>query len=491
MDSLITERNHSKNPELISRANPEKTRFSLYTRNFLLRHMNESKVIWSVMLLLAVAMFTLGMAVYPVFQQYTIQNKEVRSVLLELRVVDAGGHPVSGASVYVKNLPAGRTDAFGKWEKRYRQYAPEMVAIGIKRHADQRTFDVLKNLALNSSKKHEISEDSRTKRRRVVLRLSAVDPDASDRGKPGHVTRAGIARNPETAQAQRAELPKSASESGLPETIWFNVLSAREGIRETMILKKYLVPALNRAAATIGLQPRRSSPFQVSLMHIPPDVVLRDSFRGIIHVVARPPESSQAIEFLRNYTGNSRLTAAGILRVLRQHMPGKYQLQLTNNQWRVKNPRAGFWQLEPGDWLRSPTGQVFEVKKNKEGSLFFKAGVQAPCGAGVSSCFGSKTHLPEDPPNLRWRSVNRVIAGIPTKNSTIFFGGFRARLAGKNLWQFWARSGYSGYLSVIQNGKIVYRQLVDGRENLPVVARSSDINNGGAKKDQGRGRVLQ
>lgn len=433
--------------------------------------MTEARIIWSVMFLLACAMFILGLAVYPFYQEHVQQEGETSTALLELRLLDSGGHPVPGATVFFRNQASGQTDTFGEWKIVHQISGPENISLGIKRDSRKGSFDILKNLTLiPPEEQNENYEQGKIFRQKVILSLSSAQQLIEAQEK---TTQPASSRLPVSNSSVRAEKQEQTRLERY-QTIWFSVLPSQGVSRETMILKKFLLPALREEADRQGLKVDRKASFQVSLIHVPAVAELQQGFRGVIRVIARSREPSGTADFLRNYTGSSQLTARGLMASLRQHLPRNYAVMFQSGQeWQIQQPSERYWQLSAGDWLRNQGGQLFELIQNRHqrGQLVFFADARIPCGQGQKSCLLAKTSLPADPPSLSWRMVSRMIQGLSPQGSSVYFGGFKAISRGKDLWRFWARPGYSSYLSVIRDGRIIYRHLTDASDSPSTIAR--------------------
>lgn len=433
----------------------------------------ESQVIWSIMMLLAVAMFTLGLAIYPVYQSYQAGKSEKKSVFIDMKVVDARGHPVSGAMVFFQNKADGHTDTFGEWKKFYQFEKASHVTVKIKRSTSQKSFDLVKNLIVpNLSGAGQ--EGGKIPRQKVVLRL------AENRAQSESLPNASADLNKNSSDVLKGQINRRGSPSSEAETlasgnhyrsVWFTVLPSKGHDRKTMILKKFLIPALRKEAKSQGLSVVPGAGWQAGVMHIPGDTRSVPGFEGVIRVIGRSTGQNVKIDFLRNYTGNSQMTARGILKSMKQHIPKKYKTYQKDGVWLIAKDEAQFWKIEPGQWLRSNEGHIFEVQKYRNHTSRLLTVNQSPCKLNVTECFLSKSYLLKDPPNLSWGMMSRVMYGFDGKGADVYFGGYRASYHGNHQWRFWARPGYSSYLSVIHGGKIVYRRLIDGAQKQPIVAQ--------------------
>lgn len=437
------------------------------------RPVKESHIIWSVMLLLAVVMFTLGLAIYPFYQSYQDDSSEKKSIFIDMKVVDAKGHPVSGALVFFQNKSDGHTDTFGEWKKFYQFDRVGHVTVKIKRNPGHKSFDLVKNLIVPTLSPSGM-EGAKIPRQKVVLRLPEDRHSNLSSANKSVVFEKRAAGNTEDQQGHKVSqaMSENLRVTGNEFTsVWFTVLPSGDHHRKTMILKKFLLPALRKEAKLLGLEVKPDSDWQAGVMHIPGDQRVVSGFEGVIRVIGRSAGNHKTIDFLRNYTGNSQTSAKGILKGLKQHIPKKYKTYRKNGIWFLADEPTVFWTLEPGQWLRSDDGQIFEVQKYGRHKRRLLTINQSPCPKDQSECLLSKSYLPKDPPNLSWGIVSRTMYGFDGKGADVYFGGYRASYHGKHQWRFWARPGYSSYLSVIHGGKIVYRRLIDGAQKQPIVAQ--------------------
>jgi hypothetical protein len=56
-----------------------------------------------------------GLGLFRLYQVHTTEIVETATVYFEIKAISAGGHPQSGAEVYLQNKLVGLTDSFGEW----------------------------------------------------------------------------------------------------------------------------------------------------------------------------------------------------------------------------------------------------------------------------------------------------------------------------------------------------------------------------------------
>lgn len=419
--------------------------------------------IWRAVTVISV-LLTIGFLAYDQFAGLNNRDKKRLSVLFELKAIDPEGHPVAAAKVTYLDKVIGVTDSFGEWRRFFKIRKGQSVTLKLNKRSRDVQLHATKNLL-------------------VPVETANIEPMS---------VKATVRLNVQRSKQIRSknaptEMPVNRGDNMLTEgafeytdendpyySVWFSVFDfGYDRAGKTIILKNKLIPALRAESAKLGLELKENSPWQVGIGHI--SYQGKPSFPGVIRVIARRVGSEKKIDFLKNYTGNSQITAEKILESLKLHTPKPYSLIKNGSKWFVQDLKTPIWKIDANTALTGAMGSPIRIlakAPRKRGLYLVDTMGKEPCKNNKSHCMVEKTHLSMSPPSQGWQRFQISVYGINRKSAHIYVGGLKATFAGDNRWSFWARPGHNTYFSVLKDGAIIYRRLLPSVQalSLPVIS---------------------
>ena len=416
-------------------------------------------------------LFIVASLVYP--QLSNLKNSEKRkfNVLFEVKAIDSDGHPVAGAKVSYSGRALGVTDSFGEWRRFLRLRKGQSITLNLKKRSREVEFIASKNLIVpienGNAESLNVRATVKLNSQRIRNRVLSDQPTkALTKKVDNSQSRIG-------GEAQEISL-ETLEENDPYYSVWYSVFDfGHDKTGKTQILKNNLVPALERASSQKGLELRENSPWQVGVGHIA--YKSKPSFPGVIRIIARRVGSEKKIDFLKNYTGSSQITAEKILQTLKQHTPKPYSLIKNGSTWFVQDLKTPIWQIDSTIALTGYSGfpiRILSKAPAKKSLYLIDTMGKDPCKHGKSHCMAYKTHLPSNPPSQLWKRFQIKVYGVQRNRALIYVGGLKASYVGSDRWSFWAKPGHHAYFSVIKDGSIIYRRLLPAVDHLslPVIS---------------------
>ncbi|MFK7823189.1 MAG: hypothetical protein AB8G05_03475 [Oligoflexales bacterium] len=409
--------------------------------------------------------------VYPKLSSFKNPEKRKHNILFEVKAIDSEGHPVAGARVNYFDKVLGVTDSYGEWRRFLRFRKGQTVTLNLKKRSRDHELLASKNLVVPIE-----NNDAESLKVKATVKLNSqkirnrIIPEGGKKILTNTVEKEQVKTVRQTQEVSIENL----EENDPYYSVWFSVFDFghdREG--KTQILKKNLLPALKRTSAQKGLELRKNSPWQVGVGHIA--YKSSPSFPGVIRVIARRVGSEKKIDFLKNYTGSSQITAEKILQTLKLHTPKPYSLIKNGSKWFVQDLKTPIWKIDSNVALTGfsgfPIRILSKVPAKKSLYLIDTMGKEA-CVNNKSHCMAHKAHLPLNPPSAAWTRFQIKVYGVQRNRALIYVGGLKASYVGSDRWSFWAKPGHHTYFSVIKEGVIVYRRLLPAVDHLslPVIS---------------------
>ena len=415
-------------------------------------------------------LFSVGFLAYHKLGSFKGSESRKHHVLFELKAIDSEGHPVAGARVSYLDKVLGVTDSFGEWRRFLKFRKGQSITLKLKKRS--RDLELLASKNLIVPIEHNNSESLSVKAT-VKLNAKAFNGRGSHRvkKKPGNE----VSRGKHKISAENEGMMSDGTDENDPYySVWFSVFDfGHDRSGKTNVLRTNLLPALEQASIRKGLELRENSPWQVGIGHV--TYRGKPSFPGVIRVIARRVGSEKKIDFLKNYTGSSDITADKILDSLKLHTPKPYSLIKNGSQWYVQDLKTPIWKISNKISLTGYSGFPIKVLSKAPGKkslyLIDPMGREA-CKLNKSHCMAVKSHLPMSPPSLAWKRFQIKVYGAHRQRALIYVGGLKASYAGGDRWSFWAKPGHHTYLSVIKEGAIIYRRLLPAIDHLsmPVIS---------------------
>ena len=430
----------------------------------------QSKRIWHGLTAISVLLSIVFLA-YPKISSFKKSEDKKHHVLFEVKAIDSEGHPVAGARVSYADKILGVTDSYGEWRRFLRFKKGQSITLNLKKRS--RDFELLasKNLIVPID---TYDSESLNVKATVKLNAHAIHGKiAPERGKkiPRRTRAKGSFK---VGRAEQGVSEGLADENDPYYSVWFSVFDfGHDRSGKTKVLKTKLVPAIERASIVKGLELRENSSWQVGVGHIA--YRGKPSFPGVIRVIARMVGSEKKIDFLKNYTGSSEITAEKILETLKHHTPKPYSLIKNGSSWYVQDLKTPIWKIDNSMSLLSYSGLPLRVLSKvpaRKGLYLIEGLGKEVCKNGRSHCMVHKAHLPQSPPSQAWKRFQIKVFGVQRNRALVYVGGLKASYAGGERWSFWARPGHHTYLSVIRDGEIIYRRLLPAVDHLslPVIS---------------------
>lgn len=414
-------------------------------------------------------------------------------VLLDVRAIEASGHPVTAATVTVNSVDMGVTDSFGEWRRYLRLRSGDNVKVELTKNGENPLVgkrEILVPPRKASSQEIEVQAS-------IELRSAREAPKKVAKEEPK-------AEEIKESKIVEAEAPPSARgddllgiEDSVSDTndkslgIYFDDGLSRIAIhavpfrsggsnlmekRQASIIHERVIPLLVNELQNAGLGVDRNAPWKLNLNYIAngdnPGFIKADiSWQNPF---GQSEKSSFVAGFSKTYEETSRTIAA----LLRLHMKKTYWAFKEDGNWFIdeSNPQNEFWRMKANAQLTDTSGEKFSValagQSGESRRWKLRVGNTQPCEAvrQRSRCMVSTESMKDSPPLKGWTLRRMRFNGAMPKGVDVYVGGFQAYPVGNGLFEYWGHSGGSQKALVIANNRILHSERIsEGPGNIAMV----------------------
>lgn len=424
---------------------------------------------------LAWALVFLGMIVsgFGLFAYTRKSEGQKPYVLLEVRALDTGGHPVTAVDVIVNEKKMGITDSFGEW-RRYLQLSP----------GDDVKIDLNKKDQLAGSRQVEVPR-AKSGKQGIEVQVAIAMGKLTRGGESGSVPPAEVQK--EIAKVEPKSTikdPLSIVEDELESVgdqslgIYFDdglnsvhITTANQAKstnvldkRQQEVLQGRVIPVLANELQNLGLQIDKAAPWKLALAYVP-----NGNQVGYIRAEIEwqtPVGGLEKTSFIAGFAKTYEETGRALTSLLRLHMKKTYWAAKENGSWVIDetSDTKEFWKLKPGTAVSDTSGEKFTLALAGENGhtrrFKLKIGKAQPCEAvrQRSRCMVSTDSLKEGPPLPGWVQKKVRIQGTMPASAVVYVAGFQAQSLGNNLWEFWGKNGTQLKVLVVSGGRIIHSE---------------------------------
>jgi len=456
-------------------------------------------------ILLGLAFLTMVLTGFGLFGFLRRSESQTPYVLLEIRALEASGHPVTAADVIVNDKKMGVTDSFGEWRRYLQLRSGEKVAIALdkkgqltgskqvvvpERTAEKQDIELAISIAMKGLGKggSSIAKSKATNRRdETAAATESSDGERFDFKESRNDK--GSAREKEKEKESLSDTSTASDDkninSGLSDTndsalgIYFddglNRISVGSSTtqakpanlmdkRQQDVVHERIVPVLVNDLQSLGLSVDKNSPWKLQLSYISNGEQV-----GYIRAEIEwhsPFGQTEKSSFIAGFAKTYEETGRALSSLLRLHMKKTYWAFKENGNWYIDEAAQtkDFWRLKAGASISDTSGEKFPLVLSGQGDSGrrwkLKIGKTQPCEAvrQRSRCMVSTESLKESPPLPGWVQKRIRILGPVPPSAAVYVAGFQAHPIGNNQWEFWSHSGSNLKALILASGRIVHSE---------------------------------
>lgn len=232
------------------------------------------------------------------------KSPSTAQVYLQIKVLDDGGHPVAGASVFYQETMIGVTDSFGEWQRFIKASLGSTIKIFLRKTIEGKPYTVTKNIAVPLVTEHNEVDIRRN------IQLSLTDKKTTN-------SIINISQNNKLETASNIQL------RWLPS---FEYTKDHNNYKDLWIQKK-LLPEINRLLNESIQMREKKQQITIILQHL--SYTDDPSFRGLLRVIRPMTEDLKERDFLINYSKTTKILAAQIIQHLLDPVTGtKFEIKV-------------------------------------------------------------------------------------------------------------------------------------------------------------------
>lgn len=398
----------------------------------------------------------------------------------EIKVLDADGRPVPGATVHEGDHPIGVTDSFGEWRRFLKVQLGSVIPLKIsKKNGKGMTATAIKNMAVPLSLPRQgeleligsvqlgqlrnLITDKNSTKKPLDLALNAADSE--NRGSAETNENVSAPRNLKSSQiVESTQLTVSAGSASLPvstiEEIQFDSLNIVAEPSHDPRFADFLSHLKDRAQQ-LGLKLSESAPWQLHLRHIA-TTDEETSGGGLILAESRyhvAGKGERFFSYLRNYQTEMLQTARDVLWALSLQTRKSHRIIFDGYHWVMQPSRVKLWRLAPGRILEDRSGNLHRLIADPRmpDQLVLAASAGSPCDQ-TKECDLTTAGLNRLPPYWGWRRQKLQLLGPHPQSTDVYVAGFSAQQLSNGQYEFWSPSRGPLNVTIIANGKLLLRE---------------------------------